>query len=103
MSATLVRLFLATRARHGARMAVIDGGVALTYGALEARSRAVAASLAERGVRRGVRVGVRLDRGADACAVLLGVMRTGAAYVPCDPSFPPTRVREIWTDAEVRC
>lgn len=103
MSATLVRVFLAACARHGARPAVIDGTCALTYGALEARSRAVAAALAERGVVRGDRVGVRLDRGADACAVLLGVMRAGAAYVPCDPSFPPARVRGIWADARVRC
>lgn len=102
-SATLVRVFLATCSRHSARVAVIDGATALTYGALEARSRAVAAALGERGVCAGDRVLVKLDRGADACAVLLGVMRAGAAYVPCDPAFPAARIRDIASDAQVRC
>lgn len=102
-SATLVRVFLATCSRHAARVAVLDGATALTYGALEARSRAVAAALHERGIGRGDRVLVKLERGADACAVLLGVMRAGAAYVPCDPVFPAARLAGIRDDAGVVC
>lgn len=81
----------------------MEGSTLLTYGALEARSRAVAAALAAHGVGRGDRVGIRLDRGADACAVMLGVMRAGAAYVPCDPGFPPARVAAVWAAARVKC
>lgn len=103
MSATLVRLFLDACARHASRVAVEEVDLALTYGALEARSRAVAAALADAGVRPGDRVGVRLDRGADACATLLGVLRAGAAYVPCDMSFPAARIEAVWADAEVAC
>ncbi|EPH43453.1 non-ribosomal peptide synthetase [Streptomyces aurantiacus] len=71
----------------------------LTYEALSARSDAVAALLVARGVRRGDLVAVLLDRSAEMVAVLLGVLKAGAAYVPLDPELPAARLTDIVTDS----
>ena len=81
--------------------AVSDGDRTLTYAQLDARGEAVAAGLRRRGVRRGARVGVCVANGADLVATLLGVLRTGAAYVPMDPRYPAERLRYTVEDAGV--
>lgn len=43
------------------------------------------------GVRQGDRVGIYLHKSIDAVAAIHGVLRSGAAYVPVDPSAPPAR------------
>lgn len=57
-------------------------GRIVTYGQLWAASGAVAQALQCRGVGRGQRVGYSVDRSADTAALLLGILRAGAAYVP---------------------
>jgi amino acid adenylation domain-containing protein len=44
-------------------------------------------------------VGVFLPRGADLVAALLGVAKSGAAYVPLDPVYPKGRIADILEDA----
>ncbi|MFH8596972.1 amino acid adenylation domain-containing protein [Streptomyces rimosus] len=73
------------------RAAVVGGGAQLTYGELDRRADAVAGFLRARGVGEGDRVTVRLPRSPELVAVLLGVVKTGAAYVPVDPAGPPGR------------
>jgi amino acid adenylation domain-containing protein len=62
-----------------------------SYGALAARTRAIAAAIAARGVRRGDRVGLVAGRDVDNIAALIGILAAGAAYVPVDPATPPAR------------
>ncbi|WP_084337528.1 non-ribosomal peptide synthetase [Actinomadura oligospora] len=77
--------------RNPAATAVVAGRARRTRGDLDAASRRIAARLTASGVRRGDRVGVEMERSADLVAVLLGVWRAGAAYVPLDPSWPEAR------------
>ncbi|WP_433341746.1 amino acid adenylation domain-containing protein [Micromonospora sp. CA-111912] len=92
-------------ARHAATQpdapAVSCAGERLTYGELNDRARRVARALAARGVAPGDRVGVCLDRSVDLVAVLLGVLRAGAAYVPVDPAYPVDRIRYTVEDSTV--
>lgn len=80
-------------------IAVVDGCIRLTYGELDRRSDALAARLAEAGAKRDLCVGVFLDRSADFVVAALAVMKSGAAYVPLDPSTPVSRVGAILADA----
>lgn len=82
-------------------VAVTGGGQALTYAQLAHRSAAVAARLAGSGVGPGDRVGVCLARDPDLLAVLLGVWRAGALYVPLDPDYPAERLRYVIGDASL--
>ncbi|OKI02071.1 hypothetical protein A6A06_13330 [Streptomyces sp. CB02923] len=73
------------------RAAVVHGDTCLTYGELSDRADAVARFLRSRGVSDGDRVVVRLPRSPELPAVLLGVVKAGAAYVPVDPGGPAKR------------
>ncbi|WP_274567611.1 non-ribosomal peptide synthase/polyketide synthase [Streptomyces spiramyceticus] len=94
---SLAALFTAQAARTPDAVALIgaDDDVTLTYAELDARSDRVARWLADRGVRLESRVGVVMDRSADLVVLLLGVVKSGAAYVPVDPSYPAERITQI--------
>ena len=85
-------LFAAGVARFPGRFAVSeDGDSRLTYAELDARSDAIARDLAARGLGRGDQVAFQLDRGVAMLAVLLGILKAGAAYVPVDRRYPAAR------------
>ncbi|MDN8614307.1 non-ribosomal peptide synthetase [Variovorax ginsengisoli] len=81
-------------------VAVVDArGAVLSFGELEARGNALARSLRARGIGRGHRVGLGVARDASLLVALLGVLKSGAAYVPLDPGFPEERLRFMAADA----
>ncbi|BCJ49925.1 hypothetical protein Asp14428_14000 [Actinoplanes sp. NBRC 14428] len=79
--------------------AFTDGATTLTYGELSGRAELLAAAMRDRGAGPGTRVGVCLDRGAELMTVLLGVLMTGAAYVPMDVRAPADRLAFTVRDA----
>ncbi len=70
-----------------------------SYAELEARANRIARLLRARGIHRGALVGLALDRDADMLAALLGVLKSGAGYVPLDPQFPAERLGYMAGDA----
>ncbi|MGC9184541.1 MAG: amino acid adenylation domain-containing protein, partial [Thiomonas sp.] len=86
------------------RIAVGDApGRTLRYDELHSRALDIAHLLQSHGVRRGDRVGLCMERHADLLAALLGVLESGAAYVPLDPGFPLERLHFMAEDAQLRC
>ena len=79
--------------------AVDSAGLRLSYGELAARSNALARALRARGIGRGHRVGLGVARDTAMLVALLGVLKSGAAYVPLDPDFPAERLRFMAADA----
>ncbi|MEX1830126.1 amino acid adenylation domain-containing protein, partial [Luteibacter sp. CQ10] len=77
-------------------------GDTLSYAALDARVDALARQLATHGAQVGSLVGVCVERSLDTTVALLAVLRTGAAYVPLDPAYPPDRLRYIVEDCGTR-
>ncbi|MEM9967727.1 MAG: amino acid adenylation domain-containing protein [Pseudomonadota bacterium] len=75
--------------------AVSDRAVTLNYAALCHRARQYAQLLDGMGIGVGDHVPIALPRGAEAIAAFLGVMMTGAAYVPLDLSYPSGRLAQI--------
>lgn len=78
--------------------ALLGDGVELTYRALDERADEVAGRLHADGVGPGDFVALLLDRGPDLIAAMLGVLKSGAAYVPVDPATPPARLRHVLSD-----
>ncbi|MFJ4649406.1 amino acid adenylation domain-containing protein [Streptomyces bobili] len=101
-AATVHEAFAAVAESAPDALAVSDDEVDLTYEQLDRLAGVFAANLKAHGVRAGDRVGVCLDRSAEQIAVLLGVLRTGAAYVPVDPAYPAERVAYTMDDVEAR-
>lgn len=87
---------------HGDAPAVVGADATLSYQELAQQSRRVASLLVQQGIGRGDPVGVYLDRCATLPAVLLGVLRAGAAYVPLDPTYPTARVAWMAADCRAR-
>ncbi|GAA4909233.1 amino acid adenylation domain-containing protein [Streptomyces coeruleoprunus] len=87
--------FLRRAAERPGATAVLTPDRTLTYGELEARSRAVAHWLADRGVGRGDVVPVVMLKGWEQVVAVLGVLRAGAAYCPVDAGLPAERVRHL--------
>jgi surfactin family lipopeptide synthetase C len=74
----------------------------LTYAELDARSARLAARLGELGVNRGDRVALCLERSADMVVSILGVLRSGAAYVPLGLDHPRERLEYVVRDSGAR-
>ncbi|MGV9857503.1 amino acid adenylation domain-containing protein [Gordonia sp. NPDC003425] len=98
---SLVDLFAATVRAHRERIAVTAGAASLGYGDLDARSDAVASALIGRGVVPGDLVGIATARTVDLAAAILGVLKTGAGYLPLDTTNPLQRLAFIVSDASV--
>lgn len=71
------------------------------YQALWACSGRIASALRRRGMGVGSRVALWTHRSPETVAAVLGVLRTGAAYLPLDTSFPAERLRRQVRDARV--
>ncbi|NJQ03967.1 non-ribosomal peptide synthetase, partial [Streptomyces zingiberis] len=98
-AATVPELIAERTAGAPEAVAVTTGGRTLTYRELERDAGVLAARLARAGVGRGDRVAVVMERTAALPAVLLGVWRAGAAYVPVDAGTPVERVGWVLADA----
>ncbi|HEY0271461.1 MAG TPA: amino acid adenylation domain-containing protein [Sphingomonas sp.] len=80
-------------------IAVEMGDTGWSYADLARRSDTIAARIAEAGVGAGDLVGLALDRSPWMIAAMLGIAKAGAAYLPLDPGFPPSRLALIARDA----
>jgi amino acid adenylation domain-containing protein len=90
--------FAATAARAPGATALICGPETHRYAELETLIGRLATALSHRDPRGKV-VGVCLSRSAAAIAALLGVWRTGAAYLPLDPEYPDERLAALIADS----
>ena len=101
-SPTVPELFARSVARYPDRVVLRQDGRELTYAELAGRADRIAAALAGRGIGPGDSVAVATGRGLDWPAVLLGVLRAGAAYVPVDPNAPAERRAHLLRDSGAR-
>ena len=82
--------------------AVADDRVELSYAALFRRANGVAMALVAAGVGPGDRVAIHVGRNAGLIVAVLGVIASGAVYVPLDPDHPPARLALVVADAGCR-
>ncbi len=73
-----------------------------SYRELDENANRVANALISLGVGKGDRVILLLPRIARMFFALYGVLKTGAAYIPCDPGYPVERIRQIIEDSDAK-
>ncbi|MFI7162904.1 non-ribosomal peptide synthase/polyketide synthase, partial [Rhodococcus erythropolis] len=99
VDSTLSAWFDDAAARFGDRTAVRFGGESLSYGELSVQSNRLARRLIAQGCGPESLVAVALPRSADLVVALLAVVKSGAGYLPVDPSYPADRVEFMLADA----
>ena len=82
--------------------AVVFSKQRLTYRELNERSNRLAHTLRGRGVGRNDLVGLLTGRSPELIIGMLGILKSGGAYVPIDPDYPSERVRYMLRDSGIR-
>lgn len=98
---TVVDFFEDQVARRPHAVAVTCGASSLTYQAFNLRVNQLAHYLRASGVQSGDIVGILADRSFEMLIGIFAVLKAGAAYLPIDPAFPPSRVSYLLQDANV--
>ena len=81
------------------RTALVFGTQRMSYGELNACANQLARHLLAQGVQRDDRVGIAAERSLDMLVGLLAIMKTGAAYVPLEPTLPADRLQYMIEDS----
>lgn len=100
--AFLHRMFVDQAARTPNRTAVEFHNDSISYRELDERSNQIARYLVEKGVKRNEPVGILTRRCIETIVSVLGVLKSGGAYVPIDPDYPRDRQDYIFTDSHCR-
>ncbi len=98
----LHHMFEAQVKKQPEKTALIACDRTLTYAELDAEANKVANALVERGVQRGDRITILLKRTSRQFIAIYGILKTGAAYIPCDPDYPDDRISYIIENSGAR-
>jgi amino acid adenylation domain-containing protein len=92
-------IFGAQALRAPDAVAIKEGDRQFSYAELERRANQVAHALIAGGVRPDDRVGLYAGRSAEMIIGMLGILKSGSAYLPLDPNYPPDRLSFMVSDS----
>jgi non-ribosomal peptide synthetase component F len=95
----LPELFEQQVARTPEATALVFGEDTLTYSELDARANQLARHLTSARHRPEQIVAIGLPRSIEMIVALMAVLKSGAAYLPLDPSYPTARLAFMLTDS----
>ncbi|MEV3965077.1 amino acid adenylation domain-containing protein [Nocardia sp. NPDC050193] len=96
---TFAELLAAAAARDPGAPALVFGDTRIDYRQLDERSNRWARALIERGAGPESVVAVAMPRSADSVLALWAVAKSGAAFLPIDPSYPAARITHMVADS----
>ncbi|MCW1242762.1 non-ribosomal peptide synthetase, partial [Bacillus pretiosus] len=83
------------------KVAAVFGENELTYKELNEKANSLARELRKKAVLPETVVAVMLERSVEMIVGVLGVIKSGAAYMPIDPDYPKERVNYILKNSDV--
>ena len=89
-------------AQHPERTALVACDATFTYAEFNAAANRIANALVERGVKPRDRVAMLLPRTSRVMLSMYGILKAGAAFIPCDPHYPADRIQLILDDSDAR-
>ncbi|NOQ24319.1 MAG: amino acid adenylation domain-containing protein, partial [Bacteroidales bacterium] len=93
------QLFEEQVAKTPDNIAVSNDGNSLTYSGLNKKANHIAQHLLKIGINRDDIVTIFLDRSIETVYSMLGVLKSGGAYLPLDPDYPDDRIDFILNDS----
>ncbi len=97
---TFVDIFDEQAERTPDKKAVVYLGKSMTYRELKTKSEIVASKLRELGVSRDDIVGIMVDRSLEMFVGAVGVLKSGAAFMPIDTKYPADRIEFMLADSK---
>jgi len=94
-NATIPSLFREAVRRYSTRPALFAGENSYTYSELDKASNRIARALMQRGIGGGDFVMFKLRRDHRLLPAMLGILKSGAAFIPIDPAYPADRIAYI--------
>lgn len=94
------QLFEIQTAQTPDAVAIIHENAQLTYATLNRHANGLAHYLKAQDIQHGSLVGVCTFRTPTLIVAILGILKTGAAYVPLDPAYPAERMSFILADTQ---
>ncbi len=101
-NSTVDRLFSEVASRYSEDTALIWRDIKITYGELDRWSDHLAQQMMEKGLKDGVVAGLLVPRCPEMVAGILGILKTGASYVPLDIANASERLDFLIGDADVK-
>ena len=98
MNQTIVSLFETPAAITPDNIAIEFEGEQITYLELNKRANQLAHYLTKKGIKGDKLVPLCVERSIEMIISVLGILKTGAAYVPLDPWSPEDRLRYMLED-----
>lgn len=99
MTQTIYSKFKEIVNKYPDRIAIIEDGRSLKYAELDAMADRIMAKFYDEKPRF---VGIVMTHGAEQIASMLAVIKSGAAYVPAEPTLPQERIDYMMDAAEVQ-
>jgi amino acid adenylation domain-containing protein len=99
---TLQNLLRAGFHSYGDKTVVRDDTASITYRQLDILSDRIASYLVQQNIGRGDLVGVIAERKIQTVANIIGIIKSGAGYVPIAPDYPPARREYILNNSGCR-
>lgn len=93
------RIFEKQAVQHAGKTALIASDKTFTYAALNEQANILAHSLIRHGIQPQSKIIVLLPRTSRVMISILGILKTGSAWIPCDPDYPAERIKHIMTDS----
>ncbi|MFA0813513.1 amino acid adenylation domain-containing protein [Microbulbifer epialgicus] len=82
--------------------AIVCGDQSLSYTELNQRANQLANYLRSSGIQPDELVGICLNRSVEMVIAMLGILKSGGAYLPLDPGYPKSRLSFIVADSNMR-
>ena len=98
----LQTLFATQVSQRPHQVAVVSSTRTLTYQELSRRANQVGHRLRQLGVRPNQLVAVVMEKGWEQVVAVLGILLSGAAYLPIDPDLPKERLWYLLENGEVQ-
>ena len=88
-------------AKNPEKIALVHNDKKMTYGELNEKANAVANILRNKGVKVDELVGIMVQRSFEMMVGILGILKSGAGYMPLDPKYPEDRIEYMVQDSKI--
>lgn len=92
---TFVDVFIKNAQKYPSKIALVDEDGSYTYHELNLISNGVATKLLKQGIGKGDVIPILMQRSKGFVAAFIGVLKSGAAFVPLDVICPTERINSI--------